>query len=168
MPTYKKVSPTGGAFSLPKSRSVLINWNLAGRFVGNAFMHSASVTVSSGHVEWKNVKNEPIAIQRTTESNRRFGTHECVPYAHVGTYPVGRTRQMPIYRIRILETLSDIISEKGAFFNPVTPENISRSFSCRIPPAASGWKSTDRFASPAWRCWPGPGQCRRHGSRRRP
>ena len=55
MPTYKKVSPTGGAFSLPKSRSVLINWNLAGRFVGNAFMHSASVTFLSGYFKWKNV-----------------------------------------------------------------------------------------------------------------
>ena len=40
---------------MPKSRSVLINWNLAGRFVGNAFMHSASVTFLSGYFKWKNV-----------------------------------------------------------------------------------------------------------------
>ena len=61
-------------------------------------MRSASVMFSSGHDEWKMLKNEPVAIRRTMDVNRRFGTHECVPYAHVGTYPVGRTRQAPIER----------------------------------------------------------------------
>ena len=45
-------------------------------------MHSASVTVLSGYVEWKNVgKNlEPVTNQRTTDVHPRFGTDKSVPY----------------------------------------------------------------------------------------
>ena len=36
-------------------------------------------------------KQEPVTVQQTSDVHPRFGTHECVPYAHVGIYPVGRT-----------------------------------------------------------------------------
>ena len=38
-------------------------------------------------------------IQRTAIEIQRCGTHKCVPYAHVVTFPIQRTLQIPIYRL---------------------------------------------------------------------
>ena len=57
--------------------------------VGNAFMHSASVTVLSRYVEWKKVKKQgPVTIQRTTDVHRPFGTDESVPYAEHNVFTI--------------------------------------------------------------------------------
>ena len=60
------------------------------------------------------LKKEPVTIQQSLDVNRRFGTHECVPYAHVGAYPVGRTRQAPIERP--ICTLAFLGQLHGCFF----------------------------------------------------
>ncbi|MDY4754196.1 MAG: hypothetical protein SO355_02465, partial [Candidatus Faecousia sp.] len=49
--------PAAGSVSLFNTQPAdgKVNWNFAGRFVGNAFMHSAWVMILRRCVEWKNV-----------------------------------------------------------------------------------------------------------------
>ena len=62
------------------------NWNLWRCFVGNAFMHSASVTFYRGVLNDKMLKkSEPVTIQRTMGVHPRFGTDKSVPYEHILT-----------------------------------------------------------------------------------
>ena len=108
-------------------------------------------------------KNHRFTIHRTLVVQEPFGTHKCVPYAHVGTYPVGRTRQTPnccVKPIQFRNTLylvSDIFS-----LNDIFPAGRCWSWRGtgrwpRHPPRRRAWgrysDATDASSYPASDAW---------------